>query len=545
MSLSSVLFLLLSFWVYIGLRMSRSSGNKTLDMSRIYIPASGARSSGAGGGLGGRHPRRLAPRRRLPLFWVSELPKSQGCVSGRYKRRLLVFKFCEVIFLKKDKKDVVLLDVYLIIVLSLGLLFWSLLLAWVLIGFDVVLADEQVPAVRAGTESVIGVKRSYDLGDEGSFVEITYKLRSSIPDMVKYGDKQKWRFSESDIKRNYIETAVTFIAVSKKSIEYRPNSGTKDMLFVDGKPLKLNTKIPWSEFVGEDGIYFLGTSFGDAKRLKDLSWANEFNRKSYPNTLVGITAYQSSVVGDNDNMGPGKDKWRDYMRLDYEFSSSGWMPRGVSGLPQQSSDTRPKDGATDAYKYFSGGENGVVSKNVKVLENGVLVDAEKSNLAKQKGLIGKNADFSREDVKDNAVNRPVNDKLTATEEENKKRAEKEKADKDKAWWQKLLDWLIYDEDFVKEQFNSVLAGVGAPEGTRLFEVQNGRGGVLYEWALNQSDGAGVNFSTTVYGDHEVLRQIGGWGTNADWQSISKNFSKFIFTLTANYFLIKKFYKRLK
>lgn len=447
--------------------------------------------------------------------------------------------------MKKERKEQILFEIKLtavsIIITVIMLYFLPMISNFI----NTVKAEEQAPVVQAGTESVRGVRQSYDLGENGSFVEITYKLRSSIPDTVKYGDKQKWRFSESDIKRNYIETAVTFIAVSKKSIEYRPNSGTKDMLFVDGKPLKLNTKVPWSEFTGEDGIYFLGTSFGDAKRLKDVSWANEFNRKAYPNTLVGITALQSSVVGDGDNMGPGKDKWRDYMRLDYEFSSSGWMPRGVSGLPQQSSDTRPKDGATDAYKYFSGGENGIVSKNVKVLENGVLVEAEKSQLAKQKGLVGENADFSREDVKENAVNRPNNDKLTAKEEENKKKAEKEKAEKEKAWWQKLLDWLIYDEDFVKEQFNSVLAGAGAPEGTRLFEMKNGQGGVLYEWALNQSNGGGVTYSTTVYGDHEVLRQIGGWGTNSDWQSISKNFSKFIFTLTANYFIMKKFYKRLK
>ncbi len=32
--------------------MSRSSGNKTLDIEKIYIPASGARSSGMRWGLG-------------------------------------------------------------------------------------------------------------------------------------------------------------------------------------------------------------------------------------------------------------------------------------------------------------------------------------------------------------------------------------------------------------------------------------------------------------------------------------------------------------
>nr|DAY32140.1 MAG TPA: hypothetical protein [Inoviridae sp.] len=73
--------------------MSRSSGNKTSDIEKIYIPASGARSSGAGGGLGGRHPRRLAPRPKCFLsFGLVSEPEAEDCASGRKEKRLFAFR---------------------------------------------------------------------------------------------------------------------------------------------------------------------------------------------------------------------------------------------------------------------------------------------------------------------------------------------------------------------------------------------------------------------------------------------------------------------
>ena len=74
--------------------MSRSSVNKTLDIEKIYISASGARSSGAGGGLGGRHPRRLAPPPKCFLsFGLSSESKAEDCVSGKKENGCLRLNF--------------------------------------------------------------------------------------------------------------------------------------------------------------------------------------------------------------------------------------------------------------------------------------------------------------------------------------------------------------------------------------------------------------------------------------------------------------------
>ncbi len=44
-------------------------------------------------------------------------------------------------------------------------------------------------------------------------------------------------------------------------------------------------------------------------------------------------------------------------------------------------------------------------------------------------------------------------------------------------------------NFVKNEFQSVLAGAGA---RGAFEVNSNGGGVLYEWAINQEDNYGEN-----------------------------------------------------
>ncbi len=54
------------------------------------------------------------------------------------------------------------------------------------------------------------------------------------------------------------------------------------------------------------------------------------------------------------------------------------------------------------------------------------------------------------------VNENAFEKMTQrkeTEENKKIRKKSEKDDKNKNWWDKLLSWLLYDEIFVKGNFN--------------------------------------------------------------------------------------------
>ena len=176
-----------------------------------------------------------------------------------------------------------------------------------------------------------------------------------------------------------------------------------------------------------------------------------------------------------------------------------------------------------------------------VKENGQFLSGNKYESMKDKAKMSLN--WVDVEVDENAFENDAKEKKQkGKQEEDKKNSEKD--DKNKNWWDKLLSWLLYDEDFVKEQFNSVISGVGAPKGTRAFEVNSNGGGVLYEWALNQNESFSEN--TPIYGGIEVVNQLGtGYTHQGYWQMVAKNFTKFLFTMTANYFIMKKFYKRLK
>ncbi len=74
--------------------MSRSSGNKTLDIEKIYTSKRDAQLCGAGGGLGGE-PAQIAPAKCFLSFWVSERAEAEDCASGKREKRLLRLKLCE------------------------------------------------------------------------------------------------------------------------------------------------------------------------------------------------------------------------------------------------------------------------------------------------------------------------------------------------------------------------------------------------------------------------------------------------------------------
>ncbi len=89
LSQSSVSVFLLSLSVYIGFRMSRSSGNKTLDIEKIYIPA-GAKAQRR---WGWEAPAQTSPAKCFLSFGLVSEPEAEDCTRER-KNGCLRLNYC-------------------------------------------------------------------------------------------------------------------------------------------------------------------------------------------------------------------------------------------------------------------------------------------------------------------------------------------------------------------------------------------------------------------------------------------------------------------
>lgn len=469
--------------------------------------------------------------------------KENGCLR---------LKFCEVIFLKKDNDDEIFDSgcfwaVFLLVLVAyIAMACW-----WIFANPREVFADQQIETrqfpkgkVKVDGVEISGTDRNFDLPKGWEASVVSYDIRSYPSDTV-YGSGDQafdgWlRFLKQAKAKGYVTNTISFVVISKNGLEHETKSGTKASFFdKKGRPIEFNLRKTWREFDGQtSGIYLV-----DGDRFKNLphrpDWAEDEEQ-------IGWWGLDTNTPKEVDGkLVPSGQRVQQFQSLASIWGTNGYAPESPTRdvLTQYSDPTPPVDGAYHAYEYFKRNGDAAISDSVAVKENGLYITGEKYQKLKNKDKMSLN--WVNVEVDDNAfeLNQKEKKQSKKQEESNKK----EKEEKGKNWWDKLLSWLVYDEDFVKEQFNSVIAGVGAPEGTRAFEVEeNGSYGVLYEWALNQNSNAGISYNTEVYGGIEVVNQLGpGYTNDGYWQGISKNFTKFIFTLTANYFIMKKFYKRLK
>ena len=450
--------------------------------------------------------------------------------------------------MKKDNEKAF-YDLVFVLWFIAGIAIFWFLLYFLSVGFvEMVYADQQVETRRlpSGKVKVDGIEisgtdRNFDLpkGWEASVVQ--YDIRSYPSDTVySYGPEAFdgfLRFLKGAKEKNYVTNKVTFVVVSKNGIVHETKSGTKASFFdKSNKPIEFNLKKPWREFDGRtSGVYLVdGDYFKNLPHRPD--WAKDDN-------TLGFWGLDVNTPKEVDGkLVPSGQRVQQFQSLSSIWGSNGYAPQDPTRdvLTQYSDANPPKDGVSHAYDYFKRSGDAAISNSVLVKENGQFLSGNKYEAMKDKAKMSLNW-----------VNVEVDDAAFETGQKEKK--QKEKADEEKKktekndgknWWDKLLSWLLYDEDFVKEQFNSVLAGAGAPEGTRTFEVNTNTGGVLYEWALNQNESFSEN--TPIYGGIEVVNQLGtGYTNQGYWQMVAKNFTKFLFTMTANYFVMKKFYKRLK
>ncbi|WP_278639279.1 hypothetical protein [Capnocytophaga sputigena] len=452
--------------------------------------------------------------------------------------------------MKKDKDDEIFDSLFWLIMLVILVLYIISLCCFIWYP-DRVFADQQIETrrfpsgkVKVDGVEIAGTDRNFDLpkGWEASVVQ--YDIRSYPSDTVYSYGPQAFdgflRFLKGAKDKGYVTNKVTFVVISKNGIVHEIKSGTKASFFdKNNKPIEFNLKKPWREFDGKTpGVYLVdGDYFKNLQHRPD--WAKDDNTLGY----WGLDVNTPKEV--DEKLVPSGQRVQQFQSLSAIWGSNGYAPQSPTRdvLTEYSEATPPADGVSHAYDYFKRSGDAVISNSVLVKENGQFLSGNKYEAMKDKAKMSLN--WVNVEVDENAFENDAKEKKQKEkQEEDKKKSEKD--EKGKNWWDKLLSWLLYDEDFVKEQFNSVIAGVGAPEGTRAFEVNSNGGGVLYEWALNQGDGAGISYNSEIYGGIEVVNQLGtGYTHSGYWQTISKNFTKFIFTMTANYFIMKKFYKRLK
>lgn len=450
--------------------------------------------------------------------------------------------------MKKDKEDEIFENGFFWLIMLVILILYIIGLCCFIWYPDRVFADQQIETrrfpsgkVKVDGVEIAGTDRNFDLpkGWEASVVQ--YDIRSYPSDTVYSYGPQAFdgflRFLKGAKEKNYVTNKVTFVVISKNGIVHERKSGMKASFFdKNNRPIEFNLKKPWREFDGKtSGIYLVdGDYFKNLPHSPD--WAKDDNTLGY----WGLDVNTPKEV--DGKLVPSGRRVQQFQSLSAIWGSNGYAPQSPTRdvLTEYSDVNPPVDGVSHAYDYFKRSGDAVISNSVLVKENGQFLAGNKYEAMKDKAKMSLN--WVNVEVDENAFETDAKEKKQKEKQEES--SKKEKEEKGKNWWDKLLSWLVYDEDFVKEQFNSVIAGVGAPEGTRAFEVNANGGGVLYEWAINQEDNYGEN--TPIYGGIEVLNQLGSGYTHAGyWQLISKNFTKFIFTLSANYFIMKKFYKRLK
>ena len=456
---------------------------------------------------------------------------------------------CEVIFLKKDKEDEIFENGFFWLIMLVILVLYIIGLCFFIWYPDRVFADQQIETrrfasgkVKVDGVEIAGTDRNFELSKGWEASVVQYDIRSYPSDTVFSYDSQAFdgflRFLKGAKEKGYVTNKITFVVISKNGIVHEIKSGTKASFFdKNNRPIEFNLKKPWREFDGKtSGIYLV-----DGDYFKNLPHRPEWSKDDNTLGYWGLDVNTPKEV--DGKLVPSGQRVQQFQSLSAIWGSDGYAPKDPTRdvLTQYSAANPPRDGVSHAYDYFKRSGDAVISNSVLVKENGQFLAGNKYENMKDKAKMSLN--WVDVEVDDDAFEVDAKEKKQKEKQEKDKK-KSEKDEKGKNWSDKLLSWLVYDEDFVKEQFNSVLAGAGAPEGTRVFEVDSNGGGVLYEWALNQSRDNGVN--TQIYGGIEVLNQLGTGYTHAGyWQIVAKNFTKFMFTMTANYFIMKKFYKRLK
>ena len=454
--------------------------------------------------------------------------------------------------MKKDNDDEIFDSGCFWAILLLVLVAYIAMACWWIFGNPrEVFADQQIETrrfpsgkVKVDGVEIAGTDRNIELSKGWEASVVSYDIRSYPSDVVKGANREGldgWlRFFKQAKDKGYVTNTITFVVISKDGIEHEIDSGT-NASFKDkkGKPIRFNFKKTWREFDSESGIYIV-----DGQHMRDLPHTDGRYKN---NDEIGYWAIDSNTPKEVDGkLVPSGRRVQQFQSISDIWGVNGYAPQSPTRdvLTQFNKDNPPADGSYGSHKYFKRSGDAVISDSVAVKENGIYLTGEKYQKMKNKGKMSLN--WVDVEVDENAFELNQKEKKQVEkQEENKKKSEK-KDDKNQNWWDKFLSWLIYDEEFVKEQFNSVIAGVGAPEGTRAFEVNaNGGSGTLYEWALNQGQWSSGYGGVVIYGGHDVLDSLGTGYHQGYWQTITKNFTKFIFTLTANYFVLKKFFKRLK
>lgn len=409
---------------------------------------------------------------------------------------------------------------------------------------SLVLADQVVERKNypKGHVTVDGIKidgteRDITMADGSSAVVLQYQIRAYPGDEAKYGDKNgKYRFFKNAAEKGYVTNTLTFIAISNSKLQYDLSSGKSAIVRnAKGKPLEINFKKTWKEFDGQEGIYAV-----EMDHLKNLPYA-----KPYFDEEIGWWAVNSGLpVEKNGELVASGDRALSAQSLKDIWGVNGYAPQAPTRdvLTEFSSENPPKDGIYQNYKYFKKIGDGLATSNVDVFKAGQKLNKTEADAIKVK----KDVELVNARVEIDSFDPDNKDKLL--QDYFSKKAEKKndgKKDEGKNWWDKLLSWLVYDEDFVTQQVEEMkgLLSAGIGDGFSISEGRDERT-VLYDYALEQGQWTNGYGTISIYGGIDVLRNLGtGFTSINDWYTISKGFTKWLFVLASNAYIIKKLYKR--
>lgn len=382
-----------------------------------------------------------------------------------------------------------------------------------------------------------GTEREITMPDGSSAVVLQYQVRAYLGDEAKYGDKNgKYRFFKQAAEKGYVTNTLTFIAISNSKLQYDLSSGESAIVKnAKGKPLEINFKKTWKEFDGQEGIYAV-----EMDHLRNLPYA-----KSYFDDEIGWWAVNSGLpVEKNGELVPSGDRALSTQSLKDIWGVNGYAPQAPTRnvLTEFSRANPPKDGSYQNYKYFKKIGDGLATANVDVFKAGQKLSKTEADIIKAK----KDIELINARVEIDSFDPDGKDKLLQDYFSKKKEKKNdEKKEEGKNWWDKLLSWLVYDEDFVTNQVEEMqnLFSAGIGDG---FKVEEGRDErtVLYDYALEQGQWTNGYGTIEIYGGIDVVRNLGtGFTSINDWYTISKGFTKWLFILASNAYIIKKVYKR--
>lgn len=386
-----------------------------------------------------------------------------------------------------------------------------------------------------------GNEREITMPDGSAAVVLEYRVRAYPGDALQFVNEEglngKYRFFRGIKQKGYVENKITFVAISDKGLKYDLKSGLKaSVKNKQGKPLRINFKKTWKEFDGQEGIYVV-----NADHMRNLPRA-----QSYFDDQIGWWAIDSALPKEeNGKLVPSGERYTVTNELYSIWGNNGYAPQDPTRdvLTEYSRANPPKDGSYENYHYFKRTGDGTASKSVELLENGQRLAADKAETIKTKKdieIVNAKVEIDSFDPDYDSKEKMIQDYLSAG-----KKNKPEKEEKEKNWWDKLLSWLVYDEDFVTQQVEEMkgLLSAGIGDGFSVSEERDERT-VLYDYALENGQWTRGYGTIAVYGGTEVLNNLGtGYTTIGDWYTISKGFTKWLFILASNAYIIKKLYKR--